>query len=903
MANVIIPYVNDFAEAEQAGANAKFVGIEENPYSQPQPIPIVYGRRRVEGIRLWTHVPSTNINTLYCIYALSEGWCSSINTLYVDDVDTGITNLSHRTPKQVTTGKYAGILEVEFIDGRGGVSQYSSATDVNVGPSQIIQRDLFLQKYWPRLCFLVCKFTYSDPSPYRNIPKVSVDMYGRRVATISSTPGYISYATVNPIEILWDLLFNSTYGGNIGYDKQDNSSWTTAAAYCENTTDFGYKSFTCDWICDTGNTLLDNVRYLLDTYNINLTLSQGKFAVSLESSPSDSDTPSGGLTFNESNIIGNISIQYPNISSKFNKVIVDYPDRINNYQTRSRTYPETTTNTFLAEDNNILLEQRFSADTITEFWQAARLAQMYLRRSRTMNIYRLTVDKTGHRLRVGDYIFINTTYPSLVNKKVIIVSMTLNDDYTFDLECVDYLATNYPPGFTDIPGAPDTSNQQIPGGGGVTPAPVPSPTPPAPVAPAQTFAVNSNGSVFNEGASVTFTLTTTGVSNGTTVNWELVGPTSSDITPTALTGTLTINSNSATYTLTIQQDATTEGQESWVFYVKNSSNGQVLAQSVITVQDTSLTPAPAAYVWTYTNALFIDTVNTSNNLAANNDWYITHVDSSGTFNIAEVSNNGTTVPTFTNTVPPGLSYSYINRAVRQRIMKNATFNYCTLDIDFTLVDRKYSAQTANKQIFCVYDNWTQYKANPTATYLRTYARAINQQLLQFNYEAPPTGQYTLRSNLVYSTQSASNVQGWEDVRNTSTSAPIANDIPGCVRLLPVTGKAGHYSTNTSQTSSGRNTIKFAISVGTNRNFVGATATDGRNCYTGPITLDSTHASTNAYVRLHFFEVDRTTFAIVPIGQKIIAVGLNRGNITSKYYAESRALLTSTIGTTANPMPA
>ena len=58
------------------------------------------------------------------------------------------------------------------------------------------------------------------------------------------------------------------------------------------------------------------------------------------------------------------------------------------------------------------------------------------------------------------------------------------------------------------------------------------------------------------------------------------------------------------------------------------------------------------------------------------------------------------------------------------------------------------------------------------------------------------------------------------------------------------------------------------------------------------------------VKLIFFEVIPVTNLVVPLGYKVVSVGLNRGCLTAKYYDAGRANLTSTIGAgQTNPMPA
>jgi hypothetical protein len=900
MANTIIPYINDYAETQIAeGAKPEFVGITENPAEGVENIPIVYGTRQVDGVRLWTYVPTSNTNLLYVVYALSEGWCRGIDQVFIDDQDVGITStsLAHRTPTSIGLSTYAGLVDIEFVDGRSAEAKYGSVAATNIGPSALLARDLAINKSYSKLAYLVCRFTYSDPSPFRSIPNVSVVMRGRYLADLNST-SISPTMTRNPVEILWDLLSDTTYGAGATYSQMDYTSFNAAKNTCNAVVRTGstISTFLCNWICDTSKPLLTNINYLLDSYKMSLSLIQGKYVLNLESNPSDSDGSGGGLTFGVDNIVSDISVQYPNLNNKYNKVTVDYPDKDTNFQPRSQSWPSTSNNPYLTEDGGIVLETRFSADTITDYWHASDLAQMILVKSRNQKIYRFTADKTAHRLRVGDYIFINTTYPLISNQKVIVLSMAMNNDYTFDLECADWAPTYYPTGFTNTPTAPPGGTQQPPGGGGVVqPTPVPTPVPIPPPEPAQTFTLAANGTTFNEGASVTFTLTTTGVTNGTVVNWQLDGATNSEISPTALSGSLTISSNSATYSLTIANDAVTEGTESWTFKIISTSNGAELASRVINVQDTSLSPPPPTYNKTYTGASFLDFVDVNNVLQPNNDWYITGLNPSGAFDLTEVQCNGTTVPVFTGAPLPSLNTAQNNRHVRQRIMKRTAgvgVAYCTLDMDISLVDRRTLSDSVVRNIFCVYDNWTAYRASRGYP-LKMIERLVgyNYQLLGFDYQTPPIGVNLLKANYL---SPGPAVTGFERIDSNTTTNP------GIVRIPAVTGKPGHYSTNLSNTVSARNTIRFPINVGNNpANF--PDAGPGGVFFIGRNDLSTSGTS---YFRLHFFEVLPVSNQIVQIGQKIIGVGLNRACIPTKYYNGDKSTLTTTIGTGfSNPMPA
>jgi hypothetical protein len=105
--------------------------------------------------------------------------------------------------------------------------------------------------------------------------------------------------------------------------------------------------------------------------------------------------------------------------------------------------------------------------------------------------------------------------------------------------------------------------------------------------PEPTYSIEKSVSSVDEGASVTFTLTTTNVANGTSVPYTITGISAADITSGSLTGNFTVNNNSATVTITATADQLTEGAETATLTLDN-----VADFDSVTVNDTSLTPVP-----------------------------------------------------------------------------------------------------------------------------------------------------------------------------------------------------------------------------------------------------------------------------------------------------------------------
>ena len=101
-----------------------------------------------------------------------------------------------------------------------------------------------------------------------------------------------------------------------------------------------------------------------------------------------------------------------------------------------------------------------------------------------------------------------------------------------------------------------------------------------------TLTINESG-LFR---TITYTVTTSNVTNGTVLYWDNIGSTnSSDFTDFLNTGTVTINSNTGTFTRQLRNDVLTEGSETVIIRIRTgSSSGPVVNTApVVVVSDTS----------------------------------------------------------------------------------------------------------------------------------------------------------------------------------------------------------------------------------------------------------------------------------------------------------------------------
>lgn len=111
------------------------------------------------------------------------------------------------------------------------------------------------------------------------------------------------------------------------------------------------------------------------------------------------------------------------------------------------------------------------------------------------------------------------------------------------------------------------------------------------------YAITASTTSINEGGTVTFVISTGNVNNGTTLYWNMAGsPTtaaSSDFVGGTTSGSVTINNNSALFTVSTINDSSNEGNETFtVQLLTGSTSGTVVARAATVTIIESFVPAP-----------------------------------------------------------------------------------------------------------------------------------------------------------------------------------------------------------------------------------------------------------------------------------------------------------------------
>ena len=109
--------------------------------------------------------------------------------------------------------------------------------------------------------------------------------------------------------------------------------------------------------------------------------------------------------------------------------------------------------------------------------------------------------------------------------------------------------------------------------------------------PQPSYTLTANNSSPNEGDTITYTLT--GTNTYSLAHYYSLGGTAASTSDlnTDLTGSFGYSGSSGTFNITIDDDYLTEGSESLIAYARvGSTSGDIVAQTTVTINDTSLTP-------------------------------------------------------------------------------------------------------------------------------------------------------------------------------------------------------------------------------------------------------------------------------------------------------------------------
>jgi hypothetical protein len=448
-------------------------GTYVNKQSNSAHIPVVYGRKRIGGTRVFVTSAGDNNKYLYVVMVIAEGECEKIEKVYIDDTEiqqvTSAGGLTHGSEFEVTSGKYAvggSRLKLQAFYGKEDQAKASLLDGVSGWTSKHRLRGV---------CYIAARFEWRkatedelkdqiNNNPYQGMPTIQVLLKGKKVRKLTTlSEGEAdafseTYAQMvqssdfgwsdNPAECLYDYLRNTRFGKGLDADSIDTTRFRTAANDCAQSKTFTRsdgttttKSFlTTNITLDTSKKMLDNTKALLECCRGYLPYTNGRYALKLEAAVSTS----GLFAVDDHMIIGKISFSSNNKSNTYNRAEVSFSNQDEEYETDIRTYENAT---HLAEDENEVLEVKHTSPGITDPDRAYDQARLLVERSRKQSKIQFTGTAELQQLEAGDvikfthqYVFNPTTASDYMFDETLfrVVQVKVNADMTVGISAVEH---------------------------------------------------------------------------------------------------------------------------------------------------------------------------------------------------------------------------------------------------------------------------------------------------------------------------------------------------------------------------------------------------------------------------------------------------------------------------------
>ncbi len=400
--------------APSAVASEQARGLLINSASNIDPLPVIYGSRRVGGTRVLCEVSGASNEYLNLVIEQCEGEISAINTVYLDD-----------TPS--TDARFSGLVTIEKYLG----------TDTQAASAALMAE---LPGKWTAahqgkgVAYLYVRLKY-DQSAFTSLPTITCDIDGKLV--YDTRDGLTKFST-NPALCIRDYLTNTRYGRGISTALLDDASFSAAANHCDTLVSIPgggtQKLYECTGVVNVDDTVYANMQRLLTSCRGMLVFSGGKYKLVIDKA----ETPA--FTFDEDNITGAWQIVPVSKRDKFNRISASFfnPDR--NWQPDIAIQKSAA---MLAEDNNLLLEKKLDLPFTADLYRAQHIIQQELKQSRIGLTVQFTALQEGLRCEVGDVVYITHETPGWVSKPFRVLNIDIKDNDEVALVVREYDASVY----------------------------------------------------------------------------------------------------------------------------------------------------------------------------------------------------------------------------------------------------------------------------------------------------------------------------------------------------------------------------------------------------------------------------------------------------------------------------
>lgn len=450
-------------------------------------LPIIYGTRRVAPVTVWKQISRTGYRDLNATVADADA--RHINNHEARAGTRGDEDFLHRIDIWAQ-GPVNGIDNIEIdsdsIDLRRFAGNgYKNSDEPHYGgwhlfgnPGQSVptrltgMSDITTSMAGNGLAWSWNRFLYIAPNPqYRGDPNITAEVKGLSIwdPREGSDPSVKSWSE-NSALVLLDYL-TADYGKNLALSDIDLDSFIAAANQCDieydipdsltgdgvteyynprtglytvPTTDEPLawyrpdmaestrKRYTCNVALMPKNSTIDNVREILKTMKATLSYVQGKYVLKVEADDASV------MAFDESNILGDISVAFGNRSKRMNRVTVKFPNQNTGYKDDTVAWPVKDSAehiAYLTEDNGDDLHQEVELTGVTDFYQAQDMAEFIVKESRVHTVVEFKAQPSAIVIQPGDIITVTHPATSKLNNTLFRVrGIVVRSDLTVEVK-------------------------------------------------------------------------------------------------------------------------------------------------------------------------------------------------------------------------------------------------------------------------------------------------------------------------------------------------------------------------------------------------------------------------------------------------------------------------------------
>jgi hypothetical protein len=442
------------ASQSEAQAAARARALLVNKSSNNAGIPLVYGKYRMGGTRVYLETSNGNGDIadsdagneyFNLVLTLCEGEMGNIRELYFGDILVWSGNGNDSGSGYQLSG-YAG--GNEYSDADKTIRYHNGSA--NQGVDSMMQTSVGSSRWGSNhrlrgIAYLAVKLRANADAYAGGVPVITAVLEGKNIPNVStitsgqtSTPTQTESADQNPADVIYDYLTNTTYGKGLDHDTSGNyvagqdidiASFKQARLDCASA--WNGAGIVYNGPLSTEQRIFENIQRLTRACNGMLIWTGGKYRLIIQNANETSQ-----YSFDEDNIIGQMSVQKAKKASRVNKVTAGFTDSSLNYVDNIVVTKDATA---LAEDNGTVLEVSSDHQLTTNSAFVTRLNQYRIDKTRNQMTISFSSTHASLVVECGNIISVSQEALNWTNKLFRVVTLEINEKDEVKFGAIEYV--------------------------------------------------------------------------------------------------------------------------------------------------------------------------------------------------------------------------------------------------------------------------------------------------------------------------------------------------------------------------------------------------------------------------------------------------------------------------------